>query len=305
MRVVLQDMGVRFDKTAHTYDLRGKEMQGITPVVSWMYPRTYEGIPDEVLAKAAEYGTAIHSQIELYDELGLIPDGDAVKAYIAMKEANNLTTIANEYLVTDSDIFASSIDLVMDDGEGIVLADIKTTSQLHTDNVRLQLSIYAYLFELCNPTLKVTKLAAVWIPKAQYGKPRWQPTRRIPADVIEDILRTYAQGGDPEPWRNLIANMVEDEDGCDTAITDELVTIERRMKELKARSEELRTMLIERMKASGDTSTRKGDGWTISYTAPSTRTSFDSKTFQAQHGDLYNQYLKTTQAKESITIKIK
>lgn len=308
--IELNDCGVRFDKEAHTYTNQGGVMlQGITPIVSWIYPRTYEGIPDEVLAKAAEYGTAIHSQVELYDKLGLISEGDAVKAYIAMKEANNLTSIDNEYLVTDYADFASSIDVVMTDKDGkIVLADIKTTSQLHTENVRLQLSIYAYLFEIVNPDYKVGRLGAIWLPKPQYGTPRWQEVVRIDGDIIDELMMAYYRGEDAAPWREKIGGAII-KANANSIVTlaqmeKEIVRIEQEAKRLKDESDKLRAGILQIM---SDTGGMEYDGELVKVTrkAAYTREDFDKKRFESEHPELYGQYLKTTNVKESLTIKIK
>ena len=307
--IELNDCGVRFDKVAHTYINRdGKMLKGITPIVGWMYPRTYEGIPDEVLVKAAEYGSAVHSQIEIYDEIGLV-GGDAVKAYIAMKEANNLTTIANEYLVTDYGESASSIDIVMaDKDENIVLTDIKTTSQLHIENVRLQLSIYAYMFELVNPEYKVGRLGAIWLPKPQYGVPRWKEIERIDGELIADIMTAYHNGEDATPWREKIGGAIV-KANANSIVTlaqmeKEIVRIEQEAKKLKDESDKLRAGILQIM---ADTGGMEYDGELVKITrkAAYTREDFDKSRFAKEHPELYNEYKKTTQVKESLTIKIK
>lgn len=305
----IKECGVRFDKTAHTYtDQGGKMLQGITPIVSWIYPKTYEGIPDEVLAKAAEYGSAIHSQIEIYDEIGLV-GGEAVHQYAAIKEEQQMRTIRNEYLVTDYGEFASSIDLVMmDKDEKIVLADIKTTSQLHLENVRLQLSIYAYMFELINPSYKVSRLGAMWLPKPQYGFPRWQEVERIDSDIIADLMMAYYNGEDAAPWREKIGGaVVKANDNTAVALAqmeEEIVRIEMACKKMKEESDKLRAGILQIM---ADTGGMEYDGSLVKITrkAAYTREDFDKKRFESEHPELYNQYLKTTNVKEQITIKIK
>ena len=305
----LNDCGVRFDKTAHTYtDRNGKTLQGITPIVSWIYPKTYDGIPYEVLAKAAEYGRALHSQIEIYDLFGLV-GGEAVHQYAAIKDDHGLRTIRNEYLVTDYGEYASSIDVVMTDKDDrIVLADIKTTSQLHIENVRLQLSIYAHLFELVNPSVKVSRLGAIWLPKPQYGLPRWQEVERIDSDIIADLMTAYHDGEDAAPWREKIGGaIVKAKDNTIVALAqmeNEIVRIEQEAKRLKDESDKLRAGILQIM---ADTGGMEYDGDLIKVTrkAAYTREDFDKSRFAKEHPELYNQYKKTTKVKESLTIKIK
>lgn len=306
--ITLTDTRVRFDELTHTYELDGRMLSGITPVVGWLYPETYKDIPEAVLAKAAEYGTMIHKQIELADTLGVDTDENA-QAYKTMRDANGCHTIRNEYLVTDGEKYASSIDLVMADATGIVLGDIKTTSQLHHDNVRVQLSLYAYLFELMNPTAKVTKLVAVWLPKPQYGRPEWVELDRIPVDWCEGVLNAYAEGADPAPWRAEIGipMPVKADDTLPVDIREvekEIAHIEEQAKQLKAKSDELRAGLL-RVFEENNVKKYDGEFLTITRKEASTREDFDKKAFQQKHPDIYAQFIKKTNIKSSLLIKVK
>ena len=158
--IQLQDSGICFDAEAHRYFLNGVELQGITGLLrKHIFPNLYADIPQFVLDRAAERGTIIHESIELLDG-GFAPAETTpeLENYKHIKEENALTTVANEYIVTDNEHFASGIDLVLSDKEdNIILADIKTTSVLDKEYVMWQLSIYAYFLELQNPILKVIK----------------------------------------------------------------------------------------------------------------------------------------------------
>ncbi|MDE6257297.1 MAG: hypothetical protein K2M53_02825, partial [Muribaculaceae bacterium] len=168
-KIELKQSGVVFNEVDHTYTFLGSLLSGVTSLLHrTLFAGKYKGISAEVLAKAAAYGHNIHEQIELVDTLGVESQTPAVQAYLQMKADLNLTTLANEYLVSDEQYIASSIDIVFDD---LTLADIKTTSRLDMEYLSWQLSMYAYLFELQNPGLKVPRLLAIWLPKPQYGKP--------------------------------------------------------------------------------------------------------------------------------------
>ena len=104
--------GVRFDERTHTYDFNGKPLRGVTPIVEWVFPRTYEGIPEHVLHRAAEYGSAVHKACELFDDCGvtMADYADEVARYDALCKENGLKPIVSEYLVSDEQDIASSID---------------------------------------------------------------------------------------------------------------------------------------------------------------------------------------------------
>lgn len=177
---------VMFNEIDHTYSYLGKSLSGVTGMLGrTLFVNKYKGISKAVLANAASYGHNIHEQIELVDSLGVESQNPAVKAYVEMKSQLGLTTLANEYLVSDEEYIASSIDLVFDD---VSIADIKTTSHLDMEYVSWQLSIYAYLFEKQNPTLRVPRLFAVWLPKPQYGKPCIVEIPRKSKDAIKVLI---------------------------------------------------------------------------------------------------------------------
>lgn len=185
-KIELKQSDVIFNEVDHTYTYLGSFLSGVTSLLHrTLFADKYKGISAEVLAKAAAYGHNIHEQIELVDTLGVESQTLAVQAYLQMKEELHLTTLANEYLVSDEQYIASSIDIVFDD---LTLADIKTTSRLDMEYLSWQLSMYAYLFEMQNPGLKVPRLLAIWLPKPQYGKPNIIEVPRKSNDALKVLL---------------------------------------------------------------------------------------------------------------------
>lgn len=183
---LLKKSNVIFDELAHTYDYMGQKLSGVTSILHrTLFANKYNGISAEVLARAADYGHNIHEQIELVDSLGVESDHPAVIDYCRMKKENNLTTLVNEYLVSDEIAYASSIDIVFDD---LTLADIKCTSKLDLEYLSWQLSIYAYLFEMQNPSLRVPRLLAIWLPKPRYGRSMLVEVPRKSMDAIKILL---------------------------------------------------------------------------------------------------------------------
>lgn len=185
-KIELKQSDVIFNEVDHTYTYLGSFLSGVTSLLHrTLFADKYKGISAEVLAKAAAYGHNIHEQIELVDTLGVESQTPAVQAYLQMKEELHLTTLANEYLVSDEQYIASSIDIVFDD---LTLADIKTTSRLDMEYLSWQLSMYAYLFEMQNPGLKIPRLLAIWLPKPQYGKPNIIEVPRKSNDALKVLL---------------------------------------------------------------------------------------------------------------------
>lgn len=184
---------VVFNEIDHTYTYLGTRLTGVTSMLSrTIFRDKYKGIPKEVLAKAADYGHNIHEQIEIVDSMGVTSDTPAVQDYLRIRQQNGLIPIANEYLISDEEYMASSIDVLYGVEESPVLVDltdVKTTSKLDMEYLSWQLSIYAYLFELQNPHLKVRRLLAMWLPKPQYGRSALVEVLRKPKEAIEVLIK--------------------------------------------------------------------------------------------------------------------
>ena len=311
----LYESPVVFNPEHHTYDLNGQQLSGVTPIIAWLFPDTYKGIPQSVLDNAANYGKLIHSKCELYDSMGIIPDDDfkaVVADYKRIIEAAGLRPLVSEYLVSDEHRIASAIDKVFDDDS---LGDIKTTSKVHGLNVQLQLSIYAWLYERQNPERKVKHLYLIWLPKPQYGNAEVRELDRIPATVCEEIVNIWAAGGDP---LNAIAILT----GCGCKLeakekervegevpdevqplVDELLLIKKQLDILDTREKQIRKALLDTMTLSGE------DKWssdliTISRRAESTRETIDTKALQKAEPEVYEKFKKVTKVAASLTYKI-
>jgi hypothetical protein len=307
---------VVFDKESHTYHLDGVCLGGVTAIVKWMYPDTYKDIPQEVLMRAAEYGTMVHSMCELADRFSIV-ESDIVKDYMKMKQELGLRTVENEYLVSDEEAIASSIDVVLQDvdvkdEDVFTLADIKTTSKIHFENVRLQLSIYAYLFELNNPDKKAGKLYVFWLPKAKYGKAKAYELQRISSGLCAKIIEAYLNKEEPL----LFPDMIEVELGGPAAepketsgdlLTDEeqeeLVRIAKALDDLKRREKELKETIMKRMQ-SQDCKKWSSDLLSITLKAASKRVTIDSSKLKDSYPDIYDECKKETSVGESVMIKV-
>lgn len=83
-----------------------------------------------------------------------------------------------------------------------------------------------------------------------------------------------------------------------------LAEFERKTKEIKAAEDALRQQILEEMEAN-DLKSVDTDEMTITYKAAYDRETLDSKKLRADHADLYDQYVKLTAVKASVSIKLK
>ena len=91
----------------------------------------------------------------------------------------------------------------------------------------------------------------------------------------------------------------------DMEASNKIAEFERQMKLIKEQEDALKEAIKAEMEARGilkveDTT----NGMTISYIAPTTRETFDSKKFKADNPDMYDEYVKLTPVKSSIRIKL-
>ena len=306
---------VDFDAQSHTYKLNGLPLSGVTPIIAWLFPDTYKGIPQSVLSQAADYGTEVHKACEVYDSLDILPEDDYLKevVYQYASVTKTLPEVAcSEYLVSDEHRIASCIDKVFVND---ALADIKTTSKVHGLLVQLQLSIYAWLYEKQNPERKVPALYLIWLPKPQYGVPAVKQLERIPASICEYIVEVWAADGDR---LSAMAALT----GCGVALeydntprkageipenvqalVDELIVVKKQLDYFAEREKEIKNDLLVTM------SNLNEDKWAddliqITKKAAYLRESIDTKALKADNPEIYAKYKKETKVSESLTYKI-
>lgn len=307
-KINLVESPVVFDSEHHTYQLEGHELSGVTPIISWLFPDTYRGIPQSVLDQAAEYGTLVHEKCELYDSMG-IESEEVVSDYARIIRDAGLEVSCSEYLVSDGQSVASSIDKVFCDDS---LGDIKTTSKVHRANVQVQLSIYAYLYEL-QTGRKANKLYLIWLPKPQYGKPCVEQLERIPAEVCQYVIEVFVANGDPLNAVAALSNYLM----ADTEkkrvrgevpeqweeVINELIIVKKQIDTLTEREKQIRQSLMVAMQEAGE------DSWSsdliqITRRAASERVTIDTKLLKEYEPSIFESYKKVTKVAESLTYKV-
>ena len=91
----------------------------------------------------------------------------------------------------------------------------------------------------------------------------------------------------------------------DMEVSQKIVEFERQIKLIKEAEDALKEMIKAEMEARGILKVEdETNGMTISYVAPTSRETFDSKKFKADNPDMYDEYVRLTPVKSSIRIKI-
>lgn len=308
MKKQLVSSPVQFNEDGHTYTLNGNLLQGVTPIIAWLFPETYQGIPKSVLNQAAAYGSLIHKKCELADSMGII-DEDIVRDYMDVMQQNGLKVMLSEYLVSDERNIASCIDKVTEDFD---LCDLKTTSKVHIPNVTMQLSIYAWLFEMQNPGVKAGELYCIWLPKPQYGQADIIRLHRVSSDICSEIVQMYLCGAEPLQARTILAQTGfeferQKQEGdipeVFSDLMDELITIYEAKKQIEEREKAIKEIVLSQMQKDG------ADKWgndLIQFTRKGEyeRTSIDSAALKEKMPEVFENFKKVTKVAESITYKV-
>lgn len=289
---------VIFNPDEHTYMLGDKELSGITSVISrQLFPDKYRDVPEDVLRKAAERGTMIHSICELVDDMGISHDSDEAQGYKELKDDWGLRYECSEYLVSDNEHYASCIDKVYRENEtDFTLGDIKTTYVLDKESVRWQLSIYAYLFELQNPGCKAVRLIDIWLRGKNH---EIVEVERIPSEVVVNLLKCDSGG----------KQFVNPYSISPVTLPDEYRKMERTIQEIVSQAKywsdkkkEIADAVMMSMVEAGEYSW-KGDIISFTRKKDTIRKDFDKKAFEKDYPDLYNKYLKEIPVVGSVTLK--
>lgn len=287
---------VAFNEWLHVYTASdGHTLIGVTELMKrhGLSP-DYGGISKDVLEKAAARGTAIHQLLQDYDDGKAVIEDENLKAYKAL----GLKVHCSEYLVSDNETVATFIDKVLDDCS---LVDVKSTSTVHRRPLEWQLSIGAYLFELQNPGKKVPHLYCIHV---RDGKAKQIEVSRIPNDAVERLLECERCGvvysDNPVPADAALA--LEEQAVVLAEQLDQIARLKLAIKETEQASAELQQRLYDYM-TENNLDEMACELGTFVRKAPYTKKSLDSARLKKEKPELYEQYLKESEVKGSITFK--
>lgn len=267
---------------------------GITGIINpVLFADKYSEVDPDVLAKAAERGTAIHRLCQATDGYG---DADAQDLalyaterdnYLSIKESNGIKMIANEYLISYDDLLiASQIDCV---DEKLNLYDIKTTSLLDVDYVSWQLSFYAWLFEVQNPNLKAGKLYAIWL---RGDKSKLVEVHRHTPEECQEVVKAWQAG---VTLSSHSTAPIEDQD------VSSLIKAQRSIQEhksiirlIEASIQDVEARLLERMTTDCTKQVSTSDGIIITRVAPIESKRINTKKLESMHSDIYAECIETS-----------
>ena len=137
----------------HTYIYNGIVLPSVTQLLKVKFGNKYDGIPKEILERAASRGTALHKAIEDYEKQGIESDVPELRNWKFLKRKYVFECIDNEVpivLFQDGEAVACGrLDLVIKEGAKIGLGDIKRTATLDKEYLAYQLNLYRIAYQQC------------------------------------------------------------------------------------------------------------------------------------------------------------
>jgi hypothetical protein len=287
---------VLFDELTHSYFCGDKMLIGVTSLMKKHgLSADYGGIPSDVLDKAAAKGSAIHELLEDYDNGETVVEDENLKAYKKL----NLKVLRSEYLVSDNEVVATFIDKVLDDYS---LADVKTTSEVHTHALEWQLSICAYLFEMQNKGIKVPALYCIHV---RNRKAKLIPVNRLPDSEVERLIGCEAKGEKftEIPIETAVTEIIsESEEVTLTKNLESIAIFKQKIKEAEAAISEIQDRLYNRMKEY-NLNEVLGETGKFVRRVETTRISLDTNALKEKKPKIYEAFKVETKVKGSITFK--
>lgn len=292
---MIKNANVEFDKELHIYTYKGKQLQGITGMISkHLFPDMYSNVPEHILKNAAEKGTKIHEDLATTD-IFLTSETFEQASYLELKDKYSIDVLDNEYFVTDYKHFATAIDKVAKIDNEYYLIDVKTTYVLNKEYLSWQLSIGHYLFERVNPSIKIKGYKAIWVKDSVCTLHDIEP---IPQVEVEKLLDAEISG---KLYQNFQVSTIESNKAL--MLIEQIELIEYQAKEAKKKQESLREELAKMFDSLGVVKWETSN-FQVTKTSDYIRNSFDTKAFEKEHPELYEQFKKETKVKGSVKFKL-
>ena len=287
-----------FDELEHKYYLDGKDLISTTQLMRKHHlAPDYSTVDEETLRRSADYGRLVHKELEMFIKKDRPSYTQEVENFEMWIKENQLEdSMIESELQVNNDIVAGTIDFIYQDDNGLVIADFKTTSQVHKDSVSWQLSIYRELlgmeinkgvcfhikgglFEVIDIPLKSHDEVNKLFDAERKGE-IYQTNDLIPVDSVEALIDFQMQ----------------------------LMAMEETKKKIEAQQEAFKDYVMQEMEKRGLLSYKvvcNGIELSLTRVLESKRESVDTKLLKAENPDIYEKYKKTTITKGYVKVACK
>lgn len=145
---LIGDEMLTFDEESRIYRFNGEQIPSVTQIMSPLSSKAYDSIPEPILKKAAERGTAVHEAIEDFVNYGVEDIDPEYKAYldgfVEWFGENKPEDCTPEIRIYHPILkYAGTCDLLCRIDGKLTLIDHKTTSKVQNKLCCVQLEAYA------------------------------------------------------------------------------------------------------------------------------------------------------------------
>lgn len=150
---VINGYTIEYLEDIHCYLCDGVILPGITTILKSKFGVKYEGIPQEILQRAAEKGTYMHEAIQKYEEEGYETSLQELDGYIELKKEFKWECIENEIpiilFIDNKPVACGRLDMIYKIGRNLGIMDFKRTSKLDIEYLTYQLNLYRLAYQQC------------------------------------------------------------------------------------------------------------------------------------------------------------
>ena len=324
---------ILFNEEKHEYTVNSKKAKiSVTALVDKQVTKTeWFGIDPEVLRRAAERGTFVHADLEHFIRDSLTGNTAAYEAFTKDRVSSPELTEFSNFLQTNnwtiknqlcefkmaiehtykgkSFILSGTADLICTLNNKRVIVDHKTTSTIHTESVRWQLSLLDYMARILDGCI-INGTEFHYEPAEEFyvfhfnKQHKFTPVKvdKIPDVEIIRLLDAEAQDEEYHPTPLDILTPLQQEQVLD--IQKQVATLKFLQDKIKKTDEEMRKSIIQAFEAHPDVKTIKFEHLTLTYTPETTTTSFDTESFKKDYPELFEKYQKNSTRKASVTITL-
>lgn len=291
-------MDIIFDEIGHTYTYQDRIIPSVTQVIGAVYGTGLENAPAEFVQRAADKGTAIHKEVNLWlnKELKAVNfKYEETHSFLLWALSKNFKYTKSEFIAYASTPFGEicgTVDLFAD-GYIYDLKTSKTATNKQIDKWQKQLSFYYYMLKQAGKS--VLGIKVLHLTKDEREE---IPLEYLGDDFVEGTMKLFKEGQTVQPT---ISTELQTIDKSDIEYFQyALETIAKLEQNIEGIREAIKTEMEER-----NILALKIGNVDITYIAPTKRKAFDSTKFKAEHADLYKFYQKESEVKSSIRIKVK
>lgn len=294
--------GLTFIPETHEYFLNGVQLSGITTALhNQLAPGEFNNVPQSVMDMATERGHRIHTSIQNFIDNFEDDNSVELRDFIDLTLKYNLNFEQSEVLLTDFENYASAADLIVREApDTISIGDIKTYGAMTPEKqlkLQYQLSIYAYMAELCWPGIKIDKLFCIHLRNTEKEHvAEIIYVKRIDASICKALLQAELDG---TQFENPLSAIPEDIQSQEDRIRELLCLKQQCEEELN----DIKASMLQRMEDLNVKTWTFGSGLKATRKMATVRQSLDAAKLKAEHKEInFDNYIKTSMVNGSIQL---